>query len=117
MTSVVANVADRLRHLGSKFRESRGRTERNGEIDRELGRLKSAMAGIQGRCRDQKAQAAALVAQTRTDRHQLVAKVALVEERAGDFMTELDYLRSLLQEVQMGLYACEKAANDSAAGL
>lgn len=117
MTSVVANVRDRLLGMARKIRESRGRCERNGEIDRELGRMKSAISGVQGRMRDQKGIAAQLVAQARTDRHQLVAKLAAAEERAGDMAAELDYCRSLLQEVQMAVYAAEDAAGKSASGL
>jgi hypothetical protein len=113
----VANVRDRLLGLASKIREARGRCERNGEIDRELGRLKSAISGVQGRCRDQKGIAASLVANTQSDRHQLVAKLAAAEQRAADLATELDYCRSLLQEVQMAVYAAEDAARKTAQGL
>lgn len=118
MTSVVANVKGYLTGLERKIRQSRGLVDPGAHATYgSLGPMKSSVAGIEGRCREQKAAAANLIAGSQADRFQLVEKLATAEERAKDLMTQLCQVKDCLEEVQMALYAAEKAAADTAAAL
>lgn len=118
MTSVVTNVKGYLSTLERKLRESRSLVDPGAFATYgALGPMKSTVAGIMGRCRDQAAAAANLVEGSRADRFDLASKLSIAEERAKDLMTQLDQVRDCIQEVQMALYAAEKAAADTAAAL
>lgn len=116
--SVLGGVKSYLIGLERKIRQSRSLVDPGAHATYgSLGPLKSSVAGIAGRCRDQKAAAARLVAGSKADKYDLVNKLAFAEERTRDLLTELSQVKDLIQEVQMALYAAEKAAADTAAEL